>query len=404
MIVALRRLFVALACGLFFSAGLASVATAATLKVSPASNTVAVGDTFKISIRVSSADQAINAISGTLTFPADRLRVASLSKASSIISFWVEDPTYSNGGGTITFEGIVPNPAFIGADGRVLTITFEARGEGSAGLGIIGAQVLANDGQGTNVLTGTEGGSVSINAAALPPAAPSAKIKASNLPAVTVASGTTSVEMQAPLITSFTQNVAVGGEAEVSGASIYPGAIAQLTLRRVAAAPLISSTTVAQNGTFSLVQLNNVPSGDYTGSVMIDKDGAESPPSQSFVIHFEGESLSALLLEFLGRPSVMIALALMTAFVLGIACMRFFFGIAHRRDHSMREMLRDVDVEVHKAFLTLREKVNQSIEELEKEGVHRKLTPAEARFVKEMTSTIKDAEKVVSKDIREGGK
>lgn len=406
MIAASRRLLVVLACGLLFSFCLASAAAAATLRISPASGTVATGDTFKVLVRVSSADQAINAVSGTITFPADRLQVSSLSKASSIISFWVQEPTYSNTAGTVTFEGIVPNPAFTGSDGRVLTVTFEAKNEGSAELGITGAQVLANDGQGTNVLTAAAGGSVSISAAGppLPAARPARSAKTSAPVSGTAATGTAPTQLQAPVITSFTQDVAIGGQADVAGTSIYPGATAELTLQGAAATIYTSSTTVAQNGTFSLIQLNTVPPGDYTGSVVIEKDGAESLPSRSFVIHFEEKSPSGRLIGLFNQPGVLIALALIVAFILGMACVHFLFGAVHRRDHSMREMLRDVDVEVHKAFLTLREKINRSLEELEKEETSRKLTPAEARFVREMTSTIKETEKVVSKDIRGGGK
>jgi len=53
---------------------------AATLYFSPSSGSHAVGDTFSVNVYVSSADQAMNAASGIITFPQDKLEVTSLSK------------------------------------------------------------------------------------------------------------------------------------------------------------------------------------------------------------------------------------------------------------------------------------------------------------------------------------
>ncbi len=151
---------------------LPSVASAATLSVSPSSGSYAVGRTFSVSIGVSSVDQAMNAASGVLSFPANKLEVVSISKTGSIFSLWVQEPSFSNTAGTVSFAGIVLNPGFTGTYGRILSVSFRAKATGSATLSFSSTSVLANDGNGTNILTKTSGATFTIVAATPPPPAP----------------------------------------------------------------------------------------------------------------------------------------------------------------------------------------------------------------------------------------
>ena len=132
------------------------VAAAATLYFTPSSGTV--GQTFSIAVYVSSAEQAMNAASGIVSFPPEKLEVTSLSKSGSIFNLWVQEPLFSNAAGTINFEGIVLNPGFIGSVGKIITVNFRVKSTGSAYLSFSSASVLANDGRGTNILTGTGSG------------------------------------------------------------------------------------------------------------------------------------------------------------------------------------------------------------------------------------------------------
>jgi len=110
-------------------------AQAASLYFSPSSGTHAVGTSFTVSVYVSSADQAMNAASGVISFPSDKLSVESLSKSGSVFSLWVQEPSFSNSAGTINFEGIVLNPGFTGASGKAINITFKTKAAGSTRLG-----------------------------------------------------------------------------------------------------------------------------------------------------------------------------------------------------------------------------------------------------------------------------
>jgi len=136
-----------------FSFLIFSSADAATLYFSPSSGSYNVGEQFSLSVYVSSADQSMNAASGVISFPSDKLEVTSLSKTGSIFNLWVQEPSFSNSNGTVNFEGIVLNPGFTGASGKILTVNFRIKTAGSALISFSSGSVLANDGQGTNILT-----------------------------------------------------------------------------------------------------------------------------------------------------------------------------------------------------------------------------------------------------------
>lgn len=149
-------------------------AQAATLYIAPAIKNVVVGQTFTLSAYVSSPDQAMNAASGDISFPTDKLQVLSISKANSIMSLWIRDPSFNNSveGGDVNFQGIVLNPGFTGAAGNLITVNFQAVGQGTASVSYSSGAVLANDGNGTNILNGMTGATVTIGPRPAAPVAP----------------------------------------------------------------------------------------------------------------------------------------------------------------------------------------------------------------------------------------
>ena len=127
---------------------------AANLSINPISQNVNVGDTVSVSIIVSTSNQAINAVSGVLSFPKDLLEVTSVSKTGSIINFWANDPKFSNSEGTVNFEGVIMSPGYVGSNGRVLKINFKVKSTGQANIQFDTASILANDGNGTDIISG----------------------------------------------------------------------------------------------------------------------------------------------------------------------------------------------------------------------------------------------------------
>jgi len=162
--------FLVVAFSFLFSIFSLSGAQAATLYFSPSSGTRAVGTVFPVHVYVSSANQAMNAASGVVSFSRDTLEVVSLSKTGSIFTLWVQEPSFANNTGTINFEGIVLNPGFIGTSGRILTINFSVRATGLASLNFPSGSILANDGQGTDIFISS--GNASFRLEGRPPTPP----------------------------------------------------------------------------------------------------------------------------------------------------------------------------------------------------------------------------------------
>lgn len=154
----------------FFS--VSAVAQAASLYFSPSSGSYSIGQTFTTSVYVSSSDQSMNAASGIISFPKDKLEVISLSKDGSIFNLWVQEPSFSNISGTINFEGIVWNPGFIGHSGKIFNITFKTKTAGTATIILSSGSILANDGKGTNILSSLGSATFNISPKVTEPIAP----------------------------------------------------------------------------------------------------------------------------------------------------------------------------------------------------------------------------------------
>jgi len=135
---------------------------AASLKMSASLQSMNVGGTNTIFVFVDSQGMAINNAEGTISFPAEFFDVTSVSKDSSVFNLWVEEPSFSNLTGLISFNGGVPTPGFSGAQGRVLSFIVRAKKAGQANVSFLSASVRANDGLGTDVLTGKTGTGITI--------------------------------------------------------------------------------------------------------------------------------------------------------------------------------------------------------------------------------------------------
>lgn len=154
------RFFVCASALLFVVSG--TDALAATLSVAPSAYTVTAGDVVRVRVVVNSGGDAINTSEGVLQFPADVLDVVSVDKSASIFSIWVDEPTFSNQLGTVSFSGGLPSPGFTGVSGTVINVVFHAKRAGTASLSLSGATVRANDGLGTDVLQGASGTTLTV--------------------------------------------------------------------------------------------------------------------------------------------------------------------------------------------------------------------------------------------------
>jgi hypothetical protein len=199
----------AIVCALIVSAAIGPSLYAATLSVSPPSNQYEVGQTMAVAVLLASVDQSANAMSANLTFPADKLTVTSISKAGSIVQLWASEPKFSNSAGTVTMEGVIPNPGFTGAGGKLVTIYFRVKDTGKATISFSSnSSVLANDGTGTDILRNkTNGEYTLVPATEVPkpdPQTPAPVKPKPSTPAATTTPATTTEQVVTPVVSTST--------------------------------------------------------------------------------------------------------------------------------------------------------------------------------------------------------
>lgn len=149
--------------------GQTASAFAATLSFSPSAGIYNVGQTIAVNVMLSTPAQSVNAVSGRLTFNPQLLQAVSVSKAGSIIQIWASEPAFSNNEGSVTYEGVIPNPGYQGSAGRIVTVYFKVKMSGVKASVIFGnASALANDGMGTNILKGSTNAEFTLEEAVVP--------------------------------------------------------------------------------------------------------------------------------------------------------------------------------------------------------------------------------------------
>ncbi len=164
----LRKVLILLALVLGLIGMVTLTVEAASLTLSPATGVYTTNASFTARVVVNTQGKSINAAEGTLTFNPRELSVVSVSRANSIFSLWVTEPTFSNSAGTINFSGGSPT-GYAGSGGTIMDVTFRAVGSGTVRASLTGGSVLANDGRGTNILTTMAGGSYTIQAVSSTP-------------------------------------------------------------------------------------------------------------------------------------------------------------------------------------------------------------------------------------------
>lgn len=142
--------FLLVTAGLLLFFGVKAEARAASLYFSPASGTYSAGQTFSVSVFVSSTDQAMNAASGSITVSSETIVVTGVSKGG-IVSFWPKEPSFS--AGSARFDAVITN-GYTGGGGKILTLSLRALKTGTGTIRLSSGSVLAHDGKGTNITSG----------------------------------------------------------------------------------------------------------------------------------------------------------------------------------------------------------------------------------------------------------
>ncbi len=293
-------------------------AEAATLNISPSSGIYTVGKTITARVVVRTSGQSINAVSGQVSFSNDTLMLTGVSKGGSIITLWAQDPTYSNNAGTVSFQGVTLN-GYTGNSGTVVTLTFRAKAEGTANINIAssGSSVLLNDGNGTDVLSDTNGANFTIRKAVSTPVVtpppvvvppPVEEIPAAE-PVIVTPPPAPSV---APLFTDYQNPLAPGGFVVVKGT-----ATPNTTLN-------ISLTHANQNGDTTVTQTSIpvVESGLFI--YVSDEKVTEGSTYTLIATGADGQHTTALVLGVKNSLSYLILMLLSSIFSIKVSAMFVF--------------------------------------------------------------------------------
>jgi len=363
---------------LFFSPFLVQ---AATLSVNPTSGTFEVGDKVTVKILVSTS-QPINAISGIVSFPLSIFVVESVSKAGSILNFWVTEPDFSKGAGTLSFEGVTLG-GFPGGTDTVVTVVLRATRAGSGAVIFKSGQVLANDGQGTDVTSEMTGATFIVQVKKQEP------IITKPEPVLEIPAPVKDIHQESPILQSpEIELVKKFGEQAIAGTSNYNNAQALLTIVAESGVKVFIMTETDANGEFLMLIPQTLKSGTYKiSAVIIQKDFSSSDPSNEIKIKI-GNSISDISLEI--RISLLVLFLILLYFIL-----RNYFYLKKNKKFRLyvKKETEDVEDVLHKSFDLLNEDVDVEMA--------KKTILTRNGKIKEIKSDLHDAEELISKEIKD---
>lgn len=129
-----------------------SLASAATVYTESSRNTLSVGDTAIITVKINAEGTVLNTVEGDIVLRSNSgdVAVQEFSLANSSFGLWPRTPSLSTDGNTITFVGGVPG-GFSIEGATLFKIIVEATKEGLITIAPANISVFANDGKGTKM-------------------------------------------------------------------------------------------------------------------------------------------------------------------------------------------------------------------------------------------------------------
>ena len=97
----------------------------------------------------------INAMGGAVHFSTDILEMTGLSRISSVVDLWTEEPSYTKSENVLRFSGgMIGTKTETPTDGTVFVMNVLALKSGLATITLEDGQLLASNGEGTNIISG----------------------------------------------------------------------------------------------------------------------------------------------------------------------------------------------------------------------------------------------------------
>lgn len=359
-------------------------AQAASLILSPASGSYHVGDRVAVKVSVSS-DTPFNAVSGVLSFPGDVLSVESVSKIGSALDFWVTEPIVSRSSNTIKFEGVALG-GFSGTTGNVLVVNLKAIKDGVGKFNFQSGQILANDGQGTDI-TGAFGGATFTVLPAeikeVPKVNPKPEIKEEPVPENQEVKQP-KPSLQAPEIVFSSKY----GNQSILGTSEYPSAQVLVTFLASDGGKVFIIGNSDKEGSFNLLIPKSLKHGTYNVSaVMIKSDKTNSENSNILIVTI-GSIWEDVSVEVWSVIGMLIATVL-------YLFLRIYLHLKRdkNKNKDLRKDVKKMESVVHKSMDMLKEEVMEYDD--------KKTTLAEHKRLTSIKRDIDTAEKVIEKEFED---
>jgi hypothetical protein len=337
---------------------------ASELSITPSNATYEVGDQITLQVVVSS-DTQLNAIASTILFPKQLFSIESVSKTNSILNFWASEPSFSRGTNTVNFEGVSLS-GFQGSGGTVITIRLKALAVGIGKITFQSGQILANDGQGTDITGALNGATFTIKEAKVKP-------KVEKPPVV-------EEPVQKPVVVEAPVNIkapeiALGqryGEPAIVGLSDYPKSQALLTFVSETGVKIFINGVTDANGDFTLLVPSSLKKGSYSVTgIIILPNGKNSDISNEIRIEY-GNMFSDL------GWQTLVLLALLIIIIL----YQFINGRLNNDKGLGKRVKREVEdatIVVHESFSNLRSDLRSK-----KTSLKSDLEEAEEKIVKKI--------------------
>ncbi len=136
-------------------------AAGASLFLATTQGTVLLNSIVSIDLFVSSPDQAVNTYDAVINYDRNYVKPLFINKSGSICTIYVRELAIGETSARITCGQ--PTPGFKASLGKIAMISFQMIKTGTTSVTVSsGSQVLANDGNGTNILSSTRGVTLNI--------------------------------------------------------------------------------------------------------------------------------------------------------------------------------------------------------------------------------------------------
>ena len=372
----------------------------ASLYVAPASGAYKSGELFSVLVNVNTGSAAINAASGQINFDNARLEVVSLGYSRSIFTIWTEEPNYSNAAGVVKFSGGLPSPGFTGASGAIMRITFRPKSFGQAPVVFVSGSVLANDGEGTNILDGLNGGVYNI-LSAIPKTPEELRSEPEETPAKPSGEGdgfvTSDKPIEAPRITDWPRELEAGQSLMIRGLGL-PLTKVLVTIQKGSDDPIRGETFSGIDGRFSFTYAKAVSSGFYRiWARNVTNEGLISATSETVSVEVVAPlffRIGTVALNYASIIVTLLALLFLAGFLLIFSWIRFR---QWRRAQGIE--LTEAEEALHHGFDRLKTGLTRYLAYLTEAGSASGAKRREAKTRKDLQEELESIERKIEKEI-----